>query len=134
MMKLQESEEIRDAKLQIDESVRRVSDCNASYIQELKRKNAEIDDLKRKLLEAPYKQMESQRTDDSEPEEPKIRTKPRYKELREEITGKKETNLSTASGSSLLENAKRYVASVQTAVRLPISTAKNPTLSDIPKP
>ena len=43
MKKQQESEEIRESKEQIDDTVKKVSEYNATYIRELERKNAEIE-------------------------------------------------------------------------------------------
>lgn len=88
--------------------MRRISEYNQSYIEELQRKNEEIDELKRRLLEA-------RNIDDSDTDEGAVNVRPRlrYKELREEVMGKKEANLSTVSSSGVLESARKYVANVR---------------------
>lgn len=115
MRKEEETKQVNQSKISIAQSVKRISDYNSTYISELKKKDYEIDELKRRLSEAQHRY--SDKYDDSETDEGiNVKEKPRYKELREEIIGKRDANMSTVSSNSVLESAKKYVASARSGI------------------
>lgn len=106
LRKEEDVELLKESKLQIEQSVKKICLYNESYLQELKRKDSEIDHLRRLVVEAPHKPCYNQDSYDTED----IAGKDKYNELREAMTDRKSTNISAFTNCTVLESAKKYVA------------------------